>query len=531
MQRIIKWHLFLFLFVGLLTGCKDDDKPIPEPKPTPEAEPYEISQFIWEELKTYYLWVDDVPNLNLTQGSEDWEFFLNKYDTEYEDLFYSLLYKYGHDKRTAVDRFSWIVDDYKKLENSFAGISKSFGFEFKLSRYSDGNDVFGYVTYIIPNSPAANSDLKRGDVFVSVNDTKLNTGNYHDLLFNSPSYSLGLANVTIEGDKKTISSNGKSVSLTAVELTENPVHMTKVFPNINGKTVGYLVYNSFTGTSEFNTALIDSIGKLKDAGINELVLDLRYNGGGSIYSATLLGSMIYGKHKGTVFAKTQYNQLVQNYFVKEFGENSLNYNFVKEYRQKADDGQDITIPLNLLDLSDVYIITSDGSASASELVINGLKPYMHVTQVGDTTYGKNVGSITLYDYIDDKGTKNPDHTWAMQPIVLKIANANDFSDYTAGLFPNYIRNEWNYLENIKPLGDPEEALLKVALDLISNKDVSVSDPAAPTKKLRRYSINGKSHYGEIQGLGSSKDRKPLANSMYDDRIIPNLSKLKKDNKE
>ena len=75
------------------------------------------------------------------------------------------------------------------------------------------------------------------------------------------------------------------------------------------------------------------------------------------------------------------------------------------------------------------------------MLINGLTSHIDVIQIGDTTYGKNVGSITVYDYVDNQGTKNPDHTYAMQPIVLKIANSAGFADYDSGLNPNVELNE------------------------------------------------------------------------------------------
>ena len=65
-----------------------------------------------------------------------------------------------------------------------------------------------------------------------------------------------------------------------------------------------------------------------------------------------------------------------------------------------------------------------------------MDPYINVIQVGERTVGKNVGSITIYDYIDNEQTKNPDHTYAMQPIVLKIANSEDYADYSTGLIPD-----------------------------------------------------------------------------------------------
>ena len=114
----------------------------------------------------------------------------------------------------------------------------------------------------------------------------------------------------------------------------------------------------------------------------------------------------------------------------------------------------------------MYILTSNRSASASELLINGLSPHINVVQVGTTTYGKNVGSITLYDYIDNNNDiRNPNHTYAMQPIVLRIANSDNFADYTNGLTPDIDLRERT--SSFGVLGDPNEPLLAAALNHIN----------------------------------------------------------------
>jgi C-terminal processing protease CtpA/Prc len=113
----------------------------------------------------------------------------------------------------------------------------------------------------------------------------------------------------------------------------------------------------------------------------------------------------------------------------------------------------------------VYIIATNRSASASELLINGLAPHINVVLIGNTTTGKNVGSITVYDYIDNEGNKNPNHTYAMQPIVLKIANSVGFADYANGLDPDIELRE--RASNLGVLGTPSEPLLSVALSQIS----------------------------------------------------------------
>ncbi len=122
-------------------------------------------------------------------------------------------------------------------------------------------------------------------------------------------------------------------------------------------------------------------------------------------------------------------------------------------------------PLNSLNLTRLYVITTSESASASELLINGLAPHIEVIQIGELTVGKNVGSITVYDYVDNLGTKNPDHKYAMQPITFKIANSEGFADYANGLTPNVELDE--SLRNLGTLGEITEPLLQATVNQIT----------------------------------------------------------------
>ena len=167
---------------------------------------------------------------------------------------------------------------------------------------------------------------------------------------------------------------------------------------------------------------------LKQKGITELILDLRYNGGGSVQNCVELASMITGQYDSEIFAEEIWNQKLLTYLEERFGRESLINRFVNKLENEEQ--------INSLKFNRVYVITSSESASASELLINGLTPYIEVIQVGEKTFGKNVGSITVYDYIDNEKTKNPEHTYAMQPIVLKIANSDGYADYTDGLEPS-----------------------------------------------------------------------------------------------
>ena len=126
-----------------------------------------------------------------------------------------------------------------------------------------------------------------------------------------------------------------------------------------------------------------------------------------------------------------------------------------------------------LNLDRVFILTSARTASASELLINGLDPYINVIHIGDFTVGKNQGSITVYDYINDSRDKNPNHMYAMQPRVLKIGNVAGYTDFPDGLEPDILIKE--SLLNPGILGDINEPLLKIAIDQITGDASSIDN--------------------------------------------------------
>ena len=292
---------------------------------------------------------------------------------------------------------------------------------------------------------------------------------------------------TIENDG-TLKPNGINIELVKEENFEsNPIQVEKII-SLNSNKIGYLMYNQFVGNK---TSLInDSFGKFKNEGITDLIIDLRYNGGGSVATCTAIASMITGQFKGKVFSKQNWNSKLTEYWNDKNPE-SLNDLF--------DDKFDDSKQINSLNLEKVYIITTSESASSSELLINGLKPYINVIHIGELTSGKNVGSITVYDYIDNDGTKNPYHKYAMQPIVLKMANSDGFDDYTDGLIPDIEQEE--DLFNLGTLGDPEEVLISIAINLITgstkksykkvkiNKEKLIIDPKMKKKQMMYVDFN------------------------------------------
>jgi len=438
-------YTFLILFILTafsIQGCDDfDDHEIPDD--------IKVNDFIWKGLNQYYLWQADVPDLADSRFTDqlDLNNFLRGY-SEPENLFQHLLNKpiSQFPREQAIDRFSVIFSDYTLLEGILSGTTKNNGADYGLyAKTNSGNDIYGVIRYILPNSDAASKDIHRGDLFYAVNGTPLTRQNYSELLANE-TYTLNLADY----NSGNFTPNGRSVTLTKSVISENPVYLSKVI-NSGSHKIGYLMYNGFY--PNYETQLNDAFGQLKAAGITDFVLDLRYNSGGSVETATHLASMITGQFGGQVFAKEQWNAKVEDYYASHNPENLHNY-----FGNRINTGAAI----NTLEMNKIYVLTTASTASASELVINGLAPYITVIQIGDTTIGKNVGSITMYDSPTfSKKDISSKHRYAMQPLVLKIVNKNGFGDYVQGLQPNFKFKE--NLDNLGVLGDANEPYLNTAI--------------------------------------------------------------------
>lgn len=469
------------LSVGILfSGCIKEEDPI-VPVVIPEAS--EVNSFIWNGLRDYYLWSADVPQLSNRkyEKTDSLNALLNNY-SDPEELFNSLLYK-----PNVVDKWSFIVDDSKDIDDWISGISETMGYDFMLSRIGETDDLFGFVRYVYKDSPAEKAGMKRGDVFVKVNGQQLTVSNYPTLLFATATYELSFATIV----NYRIVASDRKVTMTAITIQENPIHKDTIF-TINNQKIGYLVYNSFN--AEFDLELNDVIQKFKDATIDQLVLDLRYNGGGSVQSSIYLASMIYGTDESKLFSKAVYNEAVQEFFLEEFGSEGLNDYFVKTIEKS---GIRPVRAINTLNLQKIYIIVSDNTASASELLINGLRPYMNVKVVGINTYGKYVGSITIKDE-DENERVNPNHKWAMQPIIVKYANSLDVSDFVDGLTPDIEVEE--DITNLLPFGDPNEMLLKAVLDDMQGNAVTAKTLKSAKMGLRK--------------VADSQDAKRFSRDMY-----------------
>ncbi|WP_462249135.1 S41 family peptidase [Ekhidna sp.] len=429
----------LLLLIGLAVGCSSDDA---VPVDT------EVKRFIWTAMNQFYYWQSDVSELNDANAAV-LNAFVDDYDTP-EDLFQDVLF--------SQDRFSWMVSDFVALEESFEGFNE-FGYNFGLVRINDDGDLLGYVRYVIDGGPAENVGLVRGDLFTEVNGQTLNLSNYVSLLFETSTITLKLTEIV---DNALVATSEEVTMSAAPDFFENPIFMSSVI-EVDGSKVGYLVYNSFILNNQYNTEMNNVIAQFNSEGIEDFILDLRYNSGGSLTSSRILSGMIYGNAGSEdVLGSIIYNEKLSDF--------NTDLTFLTEIPVFNDQGEQVSnSAMNRLNLNKIYVLTSSSTASASEFVIAGLLPFMDVTLIGDQTVGKNVGSITLYDSEDylKSSSLNPNHTYAIQPIISQLANSEGFTDYIDGFTPDVQLREIDFLDDLKPLGDLSEPLLAEALSMIT----------------------------------------------------------------
>lgn len=444
MKKVILSLLFTAL---AFTSCSDDLDDVIRP-----ATALELSDFVYRGLNFWSLYKADVPELaNDFFENDNAKFdYLSQFDSA-EAAFDALT--------SPQDRFSVLRDDYVVFENALAGIRTSSGaFISIIIMPNDPTTAFGVVRYVANDSPAKQAGLERGMLFTLVDGLPLQRadgqpidGNTSFNQFFAPdSYTISLA--TYNGTEFTVT--GEDIELNKTELTINPVHTVNIL-EVEGTKIGYLHYTGFT--NEFDNELNSAFGQFQGEGVTELVLDLRYNGGGSIETANDLSTMITGQFNGQEFITQQYNadRNADNQFVRNFNNNL----------GSGDDGPSI----NSLGLNRVFVLTTRRTASASELILSGLDPYIEVVQIGTNTVGKFEGSFLLYDAPAprfNRSQANPNHRYVMLPLVLKSINSVGFTDYFNGITPEVEVAE--DFENYGQLGVQGEPLLDAAIDVIIN---------------------------------------------------------------
>lgn len=340
----------------------------------------------------------------------------------------------------AKDRFHFTYDTEVYRQLSQGGVSAGYGMETATVRSSPPRDI--RIAFVEPNSPAATAMLQRGAKLLTIDGVNVvsATGTANVNVINGALVPKALG----ESHSFTFDMNGtqSTVQLTAQKIISTPVQDVTVIPTAGGP-VGYLLFNDHVTTSE--PLLIDAVNGFKSAGINDLVLDMRYNGGGQLNIASRLAYMISSP---AVTAGKTFEQLVFN-DKNPFHQTATQT--LTPFLATSNSGQ----PLPTLGLSRVTVLTGPDTCSASESVINSLRGVgVTVNLVGGTTCGKPYGFIPQ----DNCGT-------TYFAIQFKGANQQGYGDYSDGFAPDAncaVADDFGH-----PLGDPAEARLAAALNLRS----------------------------------------------------------------
>lgn len=427
---------------------------------------YYANMFGFNIMSTYYLWLDEIKS-----DLSTW-----KYADDPVEKVKALRYK---DSQGEVDKWTQLMEDCSGFLGNVTGNTRSFGFDFVLY-YADQTRtrVRAVVTFTYADSPASKAGLRRGDIILTLDGKAITPDNYSTLL-KETLYSGGSVTLGME--------DGSSIPLTAVQMYENPVQTVKTL-EWGGKRFGYLHFTSFTmdACRDLETAF----RTFRDEGIDELVLDLRYNGGGYTLTSNVLASMIVpAEEMGGVFTRDIYNSILS-----ELYKDSLESRFAEEFQlSPSDGGAKYTVRPGQVNpgIKKLWVITTGSTASASEALICGLSPYMDLSTVGECSYGKFCGGylIQAKDFFESLG-KQKENTvdaeeggrlldgWGIYVISSRYADKNGVTrSMPSGIPADYEASDYP-LDGIQ-LGDPAEQMLSKVLELSTGLSASPSTKGAP----------------------------------------------------
>ncbi len=410
--------------------------------------------WVSEIMTEKYLWNDEFikikPLLSFTSDTET--FFSNalarmsnidedgKYYANGERYYYSTLspYTYTYSSAPATKAFS---------------SSTAYGIKM-LYPVQVGNVYYLLIGCVVPESPADKAGLRRGMYITAYDRASISSSTMETYYNTLLGYIESTAMATLSISEYQDNDNDGSYTLTELgdyyvspgTHTSNPVIYTKIRESLGGESisVGYMVYSEFDMNAD--DYLLSVFEDFKEANVQEVILDLRYNGGGDVYASTVMATALVGsKYQGQTYCEMEYND-----YRKAMGE--VDYFYIGQ-NPSVSDYSPIAEALNTaLDLERVYVITTGFTASASELIINGLRGLgVEVLLIGQTTEGKNVGmevfnsENTAYSNYDFGGSY-----YDLMPITFYNNNAEGFKDFSSGFTVDqyhdetlYILSEWD----------------------------------------------------------------------------------------
>jgi len=380
-------------------------------------------EFVLRAMQDAYYWYADLPNtINYTDYSSP--------DAVVKGL-----------RHVPEDRFSYVTSTLNHDSFYQQGQYVGFGFGYE---FDENNRVF--IRFVYTDSPSYRAGLRRGHEIISIDSSPISSyialdpsGNpYLKNAFGAATLGVNKLFVTRLAD-----SSQTSYTLTKAVVTINTVLTAKSF-NHNGQQYAYLAFKNFISPSY--SELDSAFNQFNTDNAQKLILDLRYNGGGSVAVAAALASYIYQPiaDNTDLFTHLKFNDKYQN--------ENTNYYF-RDYS-------------NSLNLDEVIVLTSEGTCSASEMVINALEPFINVTVVGSTTCGKPIG-MRPQSFCSNK----------LVAINFQSFNKAGFGDYFNGISADCAAQD-----DVKfDLGDINEPMLKAALDYDNNHAICVSPTPRASK--------------------------------------------------
>ncbi len=447
-------HVLILLSIIVAFGCKKSKDPSDSRIDLTKDSIYLYAQ------QTYY-WNTSLPSMTT--------FNPRKYTDLNNEVFDLTQYSknpatgkpYEYDAQNpGYPKYSFLDDG--SVASELGGAGTDFGFSVS---YNSSNDL--RIKYVYAGSGAAAQGLKRGYQITKLNNrTELSTTSQANIDFLIDAIFGSKANVTMTVKKPDGST--QDVTVTRVSYTINPILYTNVFTAGN-KKVGYIVFNSFTTNAE--SLLTNAFSSFSSQGVSELIVDLRYNGGGSVETAELLSNLIApASANGTTMYDTYFNQQMQNKTATILKNQKLTYQGQQysyfDFDYSLAGNRVIFAKTGALSVNRVYFIVTGGTASASELTINNLKPVVDVKLIGRQTYGKPVGFFAIridkYDlYMPQFETKNQ----------LGVG----------GYYTGMTVDKEDYDDVTKEFGDPTEKFLSYALTYASKGSfIATTNAKTPT---------------------------------------------------
>lgn len=413
MKSITRFGILLIFLIPFIAACKKDDNHIEF-----------VNNRLYDEMRDWYLWYDKMPvpqpdpaNYNTPQ--------------EYMD---AIIYP-------GVDRWSYIVTQDEN--NQYFEEGKAIGHGFSLGLDVD-NQI--RIVFVYPGTEAAIKGVERGWILSKINGVTVPPNNSVFEMMGKDV--VGISNTFTFLDHEGLS---KVVTLTKENYTIVPVLHSEVITQGSDK-IGYMVFQDFIGTAP--SEIDQTMQSFINAGINELIIDLRYNGGGLISVCQHFAGWLVGKnHANEVLVSFEFND-------KHDIENTV-----------------LRVPskTNGLDLNRIFFIGTNRTASASEMLINGVEPFIpDVILAGSNTHGKPVGMFGI-----------PIDEYIAYPISFSNYNKNHVGDYYNGLVPDIAASD----DFVRDFGDLNESMLKPVLDYINSDNTFTPEAQIAGKNGRMLNTN------------------------------------------